>query len=1460
MAEHGEASPLGIGPSQTFDGVAPVGPPIEPRWSRRGYPFPVPVVRGAAARGLQFHSFSLVAPRGGALGHLLVEAIGSLNVMEAARAGQPLLGAPSPCVNSANELSATQKSVHDRLSRRICRFLPRPVERDLFPEGALLDLLRVPDLYSSVAGSRPVPYDESKLRVIREARVPTDAAAAVGESRRFLEHPEKYILRRQEEVAADPQRAPEPYWDPILRGSRDVRRQFILKLREVGLVGFRRRVVAQVGIFFVPKSDGRIRMVLDARAANHLCRPPVYTALATPGALAEVNLSDAWVSHCERSTSSVPSNGCAAAPQWGSFSPNGSLVAFAGGVDLVDGFYQFSVPTVSFLFGLGETFTAADAGVSEVYDERSRSMVAVSPGDQLWAVVEALPMGWSWALHFCHGALQEAGRGLGPVVEEGQPFPPLSRDTVITAPYVDNANVLGPTIEATQVAVDAIKERLGKFSLKVHKEEAPSERHVMVGLVLTGTGVLHHLPRRMWRLYFAISELLRRGGSSPKQLQLVVGHIVHALSLSRLGLSVLRDVYDITTLADRDGGQIWRSFPRAVLAELRVVRGLLFIGEVDLRLRPSSMVLCSDASGDGYAVHQRTLDDGEVLELARWRERWRFSSEVCYDNNEDMMVGCEASLARPATPFEEWVDQRLAETEAVRRPPARLSKAERVHRRELREVCGRVPRVPDHVVEPGAWKCLFRGPWRGGALIHKKEGFTALLGLRRSARQTAQHDSVVVSLGDNLSELLAFDRSRAQDWSLLAMVRTADAIQLACGIRWRRRYIESERNISDFDSRLDDGDAFELLDDSKVSPSLPVRRREQFPVLPTHADPRSLEAMLRRPRCRRPILPVVLDLFGGDGAVSRAVAKYGLHHCAIDGRFGGHQDLCNRNVQDEILDWIRRRRVCFVILSPPTFHADSHGHLPGGELTLVRFICRIVNLCHRLSVPWLLENPSSSSLWGLPLWSRTLTRASAVTVTSDMCMYGACWHRPTRLASSLASVTSLVRNCDRYHDHVRLRGRVQLANGTVFWRSQLAQTWPPSFVNAVANLISTSVPSRFFDCSTNPPRRLAWWDVRLESVCRASARRRVESRPRLVVDFDLGWDGAIRQWGGDSLERDWQIQIARRSRISRLKEGEVLSHQFGWGTTQSHADSYHAQGVREGHGRLCEIRTREEAPPGLTRPRRHRPRQVHGRAVQERRQAVEGPQPPSWRSVALQCNAEGSDQLGPFSQSTPRMGQVRAGRGPGSVPRRSCDGTGRSPLQEEHGPRHLRRSRYAPELRLLSSSIGGSRHQARGSDPSCQQPLQRLDDRHCFVAWRSASEERRVRRECARWARRQEERQRSRSRSLRADCERQGPAHPLVTSSLRAFDGGGSQGDRSGVTETDASLPSTWRTLSGLLRRDPPARRRPSPRTLALREILPPIHEGFDADTTSGEDECPAAGFGFEAPQGAHSSPDRPDS
>lgn len=183
-----------------------------------------------------------------------------------------------------------------------------------------------------------------------------------------------------------------PYWDPVLRSSRSQRLDFFRRMIALGLGTLRARVKGRIGIFFRAKKNGDQRMVIDCRDPNQGHRRAPHSRLGTPATIAAVDLS-ATALRCvgeQRET----------------------VAPHIATIDLRDSFYQFSVPRMASWFCAAQGETAAEWGVSQVYDEDADEFLDVSPGTVLFFAVQAMPMGWAWALYFCQAIMSDA-------VEEG---------------------------------------------------------------------------------------------------------------------------------------------------------------------------------------------------------------------------------------------------------------------------------------------------------------------------------------------------------------------------------------------------------------------------------------------------------------------------------------------------------------------------------------------------------------------------------------------------------------------------------------------------------------------------------------------------------------------------------------------------------------------------------------------------------------------------------------------------------------------------------------------------------------------------------------------------------------------------------------------------------------------------------------------------------------------------------
>ena len=87
-------------------------------------------------------------------------------------------------------------------------------------------------------------------------------------------------------------RAITPYFDPRLANDRKLRMRFFNTLRSKRLVTLRRKVFSFVGLSFVRKKDGSIRLVVDGRATNALHRIAPHTALGSAAAWSDIDVSE----------------------------------------------------------------------------------------------------------------------------------------------------------------------------------------------------------------------------------------------------------------------------------------------------------------------------------------------------------------------------------------------------------------------------------------------------------------------------------------------------------------------------------------------------------------------------------------------------------------------------------------------------------------------------------------------------------------------------------------------------------------------------------------------------------------------------------------------------------------------------------------------------------------------------------------------------------------------------------------------------------------------------------------------------------------------------------------------------------------------------------------------------------------------------------------------------------------
>ena len=156
-----------------------------------------------------------------------------------------------------------------------------------------------------------------------------------------------------------------PYSDPSLVRDPVEYAAFIARLVRCGVCSIGGYSTQRVGLFFVRKKNGKLRLIPDTRILNAWFRRPAYTQLPTASAWAGVRLR----------------KGC-------------SLVL--GHTDVDNALYRFRRPP-----GISELFTMPSVDAALLRSHLGKDFCSDIAGKRLTPRLEVLAMGWSWSLYFC---------------------------------------------------------------------------------------------------------------------------------------------------------------------------------------------------------------------------------------------------------------------------------------------------------------------------------------------------------------------------------------------------------------------------------------------------------------------------------------------------------------------------------------------------------------------------------------------------------------------------------------------------------------------------------------------------------------------------------------------------------------------------------------------------------------------------------------------------------------------------------------------------------------------------------------------------------------------------------------------------------------------------------------------------------------------------------------------------
>ena len=204
----------------------------------------------------------------------------------------------------------------------------------------------------------------------------------------------------------------------------------------------------------------------------------------------------------------------------------------------------------------------------------------------------------------------------------------------------------------------------------------------------------------------------------------------------------------------------------------------------------STRVYAYDASLEGFSIQSATWDQQQVraVGLRKEKTRWKLGAEKARQKSLEAagyLLDENGKLERNGAGGYVKIDaSSLSELHSDRWAPDE-----------------NFVEVPSHLLNPVLWKRVAQGRWYHSDAIHNLEARSLTKTCDRLGDVTHFYNSKVLILGDNLAVTLAFARRRAKDFTLLTQVRRMCSVGLARNLKFVFRWIPSELNVADFDSR-----------------------------------------------------------------------------------------------------------------------------------------------------------------------------------------------------------------------------------------------------------------------------------------------------------------------------------------------------------------------------------------------------------------------------------------------------------------------------------------------------------------------------------------------------------------------------------------------------------------------------------------------------------------------------------
>jgi hypothetical protein len=337
--------------------------------------------------------------------------------------------------------------------------------------------------------------------------------------------------------------------------------KLVRRLAAVSMVTFTTKPKVVNGVFGVPKDQGSIRFIVDARAANEAMVDPPPVCLPTPDLFAKLQASGPFV------------------------------VAKS---DLDNFYHRLRLPEWLQPYFAMPSVRAGDLDLADY-----------APDELVYPCCVTLPMGWSHSVYIAqtvHEHLLNTRTGLRPAdrITADNDF---RLDRPRHGVYIDDMIQLAPRQQLEELArlqleyADAATE--AGTPPKPSKQVPPTTRLIGLGLEINGdTGLIRLAADKLTILVNDTHAFCAQPFATGRQLAHLLGRWIWCCLVVRPAMSCFGSVFRFVELADTDSLPVWPSVRR----ELETIAGLAPLLSASVFASWCPDILATDASGWGQGV------------------------------------------------------------------------------------------------------------------------------------------------------------------------------------------------------------------------------------------------------------------------------------------------------------------------------------------------------------------------------------------------------------------------------------------------------------------------------------------------------------------------------------------------------------------------------------------------------------------------------------------------------------------------------------------------------------------------------------------------------------------------------------------------------------------------------------------------------------------------------------------